>query len=502
MRCLDRSSLHLQAGSLADFSTADLASLGDLEGPAPSLGALYGRSASRIGGLQRMRRSEPGSIDDEQQQQQPAAADHAAEQQGLRQRLAGVGATPQSWPAAHAVSPLLCLSPSAPAAAQSDVFKSANLRLWSPTQPAAMESSGADQPPAAGISSSHSSWRDDPSSLAGASQPRSRPQSAGSLRRQRQSQEAGGPAGSYAAAWRRQSSSTRPHSAASPARIACSTHKAPSLQAERSLQPAAAGSELAAMPSTSAAGSLQLSFAEEQSDLAPAELASAQVAALLEELQREQRISSTLLQQLHDVQRQLEEAAAMAAAAAAVQQPPAPGVQHPADFNGLLAGEAEVGRHVLLLPLIVVSLCCDKQSRACGFDLLDEPDGLAMKVPPPRPLPSHLAALQLERQQCAALRQQLQLQAQQTEEAQLVLEARLHTQQLQLLVAAARQAGLLDWPMCLALMLYLRLAGKPECWSVCTACELPAHHDLPRCAPPQVPRLGAGHAPGLSVPAV
>jgi len=37
--------------------------------------------------------------------------------------------------------------------------------------------------------------------------------------------------------------------------------------------------------------------------------ASAQVEALREELQREQRISSTLLQQLHDVQRKLEEAA-------------------------------------------------------------------------------------------------------------------------------------------------------------------------------------------------
>lgn len=50
------------------------------------------------------------------------------------------------------------------------------------------------------------------------------------------------------------------------------------------------------------------------------------------------------------------------------------------------------------------------------------------------------AALQLERQQCAALRQRLQLQVQQAEEAQLALEARLHTQQRQLLAAAARQA--------------------------------------------------------------
>lgn len=56
-------------------------------------------------------------------------------------------------------------------------------------------------------------------------------------------------------------------------------------------------------------------------------------------------------------------------------------------------------------------------------------------------LPCHPAALQLERQQCAALRQQLELQAQQAEEAQLALEARLHTQQRQLLVAAARRAG-------------------------------------------------------------
>lgn len=57
--------------------------------------------------------------------------------------------------------------------------------------------------------------------------------------------------------------------------------------------------------------------------------------ALLEELQREQRVSAALLRQLHEVQQALEEAAA---AAAAAQQPLAPGVDDPADFNGLLAG--------------------------------------------------------------------------------------------------------------------------------------------------------------------
>lgn len=57
------------------------------------------------------------------------------------------------------------------------------------------------------------------------------------------------------------------------------------------------------------------------------------------------------------------------------------------------------------------------------------------------PALAHPAALQLERQQCAALRQQLQLLEQQAEEAQLMLESQLHSQQRQLLVAAARREG-------------------------------------------------------------
>jgi hypothetical protein len=70
---------------------------------------------------------------------------------------------------------------------------------------------------------------------------------------------------------------------------------------------------------------------------AATELDGADVAGLLEDLQREQRLNAALLQQLHGVQQQLEEAAAAAAAVAAAQ-PPAPGVEDPADFNGLLAG--------------------------------------------------------------------------------------------------------------------------------------------------------------------
>lgn len=341
----------LQAASFADFSVADLASLGDLEGHTPSLAALYGRSAScggsLLGGL-RSQRSSPSN----EGQAQPAAAAGAGEQHGEWQ---GMGATPQSRPAAPAASPLLFLSPSVAAAAQSDVFKSANLPLWS-SLPAgngdrrspAAGSDGIDQPAGPGMSSSRSSWRDDRSSAAGASRPSSRPQSAGSSRQQQQRQESGGPAGSYAAAWRRQTPSARPSAAASPASNARSSQQPPCLPPARTLQAAASNSELAAVPSAGAAVSLRQPSEAAQSELVPAELASAEVAGLLEELQREQRISSALLQQLHEVQRQLEEAAAMAAAAAAAQQPPAPGVQDPDDFNGLLAGEAGLWEGVCL----------------------------------------------------------------------------------------------------------------------------------------------------------
>lgn len=331
----------LQAASFADFSVADLASLGDLEGHTPSLAALYGRSASRGGSLLGGLRSQRSSTADEGQAP-PAAAAGACEQHGEWQ---GVGATPQSRPAAPAASPLLFLSPSVAAAAQSDVFKSANLPLWlhlpagnGGSRSPAAGSDGIDQPVGPGMSSSRSSWRDDRSSAAGASRPSSRPQSAGSLRQQRR-QETGGPAGSYAAAWRRQTPSARPSAAASPASNARSSHQPPCLASAHTLQGVPSSSELAAVPLVSAAGSLRRPSQAAQSEEAPAELASAEVAGLLEELQREQRISSALLQQLHEVQRQLEEAAAMATAAAAAQQQPAPGVQDPADFNGMLAGE-------------------------------------------------------------------------------------------------------------------------------------------------------------------
>lgn len=331
--------VRLQAGSFGNFSTADLASLADLEGPAPSLGALYGQSASWGGSLQERQRSQSSRGDPE-----PAGAADADGLPGPWQRLAGLGATPQSRPAAPGVSPLLFLSPSVAAVDQSDVFKSANLPLWASAAGAGNEQAAGvnsiDQPSTAGVSSSHSSWRNDRSSV---SRPSSRPQSAGSLRQQQQG-GGSGPAGSYAAAWRRQASAARPAAAAAPpASIAASSLKAPSQQAQRSMQHAASGSELAAVPSSSTAGSLLQPLEAGQSELAPAELSSAEAAGLLEELQREQRISSALLQQLHEVQRQLEEAAVMAAAAAATQQPPVPGVQDPADFDGLLSGEAQDG---------------------------------------------------------------------------------------------------------------------------------------------------------------
>lgn len=271
---------------------------------------------------------------------------------GRWQRLADVGATPQSQPAAPGVSPLLSLSPSVTAANQSDVFKSANLPLWASALAGAEDEkeqaaggNGTDQPSTAGVSSSHGSWRNDRSSV---SRPSSRPQSAGSLRQQQQG-DSSGPAGSYVAAWKRQASTAHPAAAAaSPASNAASSLKAPSQQAQRSMQRAASCSELDAVPSSSTAGSLLQPLEAGQSELAraelaPAELSSAEVAGLLEELQREQRISSALLQQLHEVQRQLEEAAVMAAAAAAARQQPVPGVQDPADFDGLLAGEARHG---------------------------------------------------------------------------------------------------------------------------------------------------------------
>lgn len=105
------------------------------------------------------------------------------------------------------------------------------------------------------------------------------------------------------------------------------------------------------------------------------------------------------------------------------------------------------------------------------------------------PALAHPAALQLERQQCAALRQQLQLLEQQAEEAQLVLEAQLHTQKRQILVAAARQEGLAScWVLLQAQMSALRCSCCPALSAFSCTTEQLAYSAHPAHA--------AGAAPG------
>jgi hypothetical protein len=269
------------AGRAAESPLASLADLGEEQGEAYSLGALYRK--------QPLSRTGAGSTspqqwhEQEQHEQWQVPACSAAE--GTPQSSLGAAGR---WPAEPAaVAP----ASAEPSQELSDVFKSENMPLWS--------HAGAT---AAGASTASCI----------------RTQSAVSSQQQ---QHSGG--GLYAAMQRRR---PPPLSSAAVAGVGAAGGSPPGSQQLELFSPSASALVPGAASGQSPAPHLW--------QHAAAELDSADVAGLLEDLQREQRLNAALLQQLHEVQQQLEEAAAAVAAA----QPPAPGVEDPADFNGLLAG--------------------------------------------------------------------------------------------------------------------------------------------------------------------
>jgi hypothetical protein len=355
-------------GSEADTSQADMASLADMDAPAASLAALYRQPVSRLAGSGSLQTPWSSPLEARctanGQQINPGQA-----AEGLPDAGSGTpGPLPLLWPE---LPPPAAPELTEPSQLVSDVFKSENLALGWPqrapphqTAAAAMESSPG--------------WRDVPGPAGRyAQQPgegsvgsSSVPPSSTSSRPVPQLYSSGG----YAS-----------QRAASTADCSPSTGSAPEQQQQQ--QQVGTKAWQADMPDGDSSQQRMHAAALQ------AEAEGTDVEALLDELQREQRLNGVLLQQLHQVQHQLEETAAAAvAAAAAAANPPAPGVEDPADFNGLLA------------------------------------------------------ALQLERQQHALLRRTAQLQEQQADEARLALEAQLHTLQRQLLAATARQAARLHGP--------------------------------------------------------
>ena len=321
-------------------ASEDLASLADIDAPAPSLGAMHYAPASRL-------QSGSSSTAEQQSGERPLAVWGQANSPA-HYPVAASGAAADATPASQLVS---------------DFFKSENIQsAWSPqpSPPAADLADAAAADPAGrydwlpGASTSTSS------SSSSAQPPQ--PPSAFAMRQPEGSGVHSSGGGSYAAVQRQPAGAT-----GTPPQAANRGFDSP----EKSLGSLGPPSSAIAQPHPAAVAEV------------------ADVAELLEELEREQRINAALLRQLHEVHQQLEEAvaAASAAAAAAAVQPLAPGVEDPADFNALLA------------------------------------------------------ALQLERQRHAATRQQLQLQQQYSDEQRLGLEAQLHTQHRQLLVAAARYAA-------------------------------------------------------------
>lgn len=286
----------------------DEASLADLEGASPSLGALYRAASEPYPGLD---------------EQQPGASGSAL--------AAPLSAARRSTQRASAVAEAGVSTSGAAGPAVSDVFQSD--WAWSPPASAAAGAAAPDGAEAVvGRSAGDSPQAASSSSVACSV---SRPASASASLQHEQQQGGGSGGGSYAAAWRQ-----RAPAAAASGSSKQGSRRPSSLQAELPQQPPGPASALvpaasAGAPAVSRRGA---SDAAPAVPAVPADLAAADVAELLEELHREQRINGALLQQLHEVQRQLEETAALAAAAAAAQQPPAPGVEDPADFHALLAG--------------------------------------------------------------------------------------------------------------------------------------------------------------------
>ncbi|KAL4457510.1 hypothetical protein ABPG75_012375 [Micractinium tetrahymenae] len=391
--------LQLEAAARAAGATtpeqsgADLASLADLDTGLPSLAAVFRAPASRAAAVASSVRQAGCSSGAEQQEQQ------------WQQRTAESAGAGRSWAGAEAAAgaallggrPSAALSQGAGGTEMSDVFRSDCMPLFTPpgaaaaAAAAAWRSESTQQPASPG-----DAWWEAVGQCA---------ESTGGLpeqhgpRQQLEQQEiqelwqasgglAGGSCGSYAASWRHQPAS----SLSVAAELAAAAGMAAAAPANSAAQASPALGEEACSGSSRSSRARpghQSHNPSLQSPAAPVALVpgdSSQQEALdasvvLEELQREQRVSAALLHQLHEVQQALEEAVA---AAAAAQQPLAPVVDDPADFNGLLA------------------------------------------------------ALQRERQQTAALQRQLLLQRQQGEERELALEARLHTLQRQLHVAEAR----------------------------------------------------------------
>ena len=286
------------AGGAAGSPLASLADLGEEEGEALSLGALYRKQpVSRTGAgsmSQQQQRHERDQQEQQEQWQAPVSAAEATPQSGL-------GAAGRRWPAEPAAA-------AAPASVEvseelSDVFKSENMPLWSPAGAAAAGASTASC---------------------------SRPLSAASSQQQL---GGGGGGGSYAGMQRR-----RPPPLASAGLPGLSTAGGSPFDSQQLELPSPSTSAL--VPAAAAGPPPAPHLWQHSAESAAAVLDSADVEGLLEDLQREQRLNAALLQQLHEVQQQLEETAAAATAVAAAQ-PPAPGVEDPADFNGLLAGVCE-----------------------------------------------------------------------------------------------------------------------------------------------------------------
>lgn len=314
----------MAAATTPEQSGTPQASLAELEAGLSSLAAVFRGATSRAA-------AGDGSVG----QRSPG--------HGAQSRAAGASATddasPSGWPARE--------PPKCPGSAgASDLFQSGRTLLFTPqggstTRAAAAAASaagpGGTQQPA---SPDNAHWElgghlaSSSSELAGGSDglQHGLRQQADQEARQADGHDVGNCSSSYAASWQQQLAS--PLSAAACAAAASASN-------------AAAHGDLGRKTCSSSSSSARLAPQQytppcksPASCATPAPAGSSQqgapeACALLEELQREQRVNAALLRQLHKVQQALEEAVA---AVAAAQQPLAPGVDDPADFNGLLAG--------------------------------------------------------------------------------------------------------------------------------------------------------------------
>ena len=310
------------AAGMSPGGDADVASLASLEAEAPSLAAIFRRPVSRLDSTAALRAAgwsgDGDSLQRERQQAQQEQQSQWQQGAGMERSWSPMAAAHDSPPPAW---PLSAISSGAAGSAceVSDLLQSEHMPLFSPPGAAAAAAAAAGERMQRG-------WEAEASS--------SRPSSA--LQQQQQERRSGGSVGgSYAAAWRHDGG--RSAGAAPAASLLRGGAPASTSSAAHDSQQWEGAGTLHTFHACAAPGSAAEQEAAEQGSGAAGQEPEVEVSALLGELRREQRVNATLLQQLHEVQHALEDA--LAAAAAAGGEPQAAGVQDPADFNGMLAGE-------------------------------------------------------------------------------------------------------------------------------------------------------------------